>query len=108
MKIATVPTKIRNSPAQKSLLWRMDGFIGGIVSSLIAGHRPSKTGVNALVTPQSTAQRAFAYREDARVRPAHDTCLLRLDTAVFNDAFPLVHFLDHVVAELRRCHRHDR
>jgi hypothetical protein len=40
---------------------------------VIAGHSPSKTGVNALMTRQSIfLKRLFLYLMDARVKPAHD------------------------------------
>ena len=41
---------------------------------VIAGHSPSKTGVNALVTRQSIfyAKGLLAKRMDARVKPGHD------------------------------------
>jgi hypothetical protein len=38
-------------------------------SIVIAGHSPSKTGVNALMTRQSIFLRKMM---DARVKPAHD------------------------------------
>jgi hypothetical protein len=39
-----------------------------VIGFVIAGHSPSKTGVNALLTRQSINQKGM----DARVKPGHD------------------------------------
>jgi hypothetical protein len=43
----------------------------GFPAFVIAGHSPSKTGVNALVPRQSIVLRR-TFLMDARVKPAHD------------------------------------
>jgi hypothetical protein len=39
---------------------------------VIAGHSPSKTGVNARLTRQSIFLKSFFFSMDARAKPAHD------------------------------------
>src|SRR5262245_51319371 len=99
--IAAAPVAIIISPAQKSLL-RRESKLMTFHSSWPGSSRPSRLGGHCFASSIEIAGTSPAMTTERVSRE-----LLRFDAALFDDALPFVHFLDHERAEVGRRHLHD-